>query len=701
MNILRNRIHFSKSPHRRGFFIASALLYLITLIPLHAENRVPKLLTCTTRDPQGHTIPYVSVIVKPANIWLLSNEEGQFELDRELLNNDSLQVRRIGFQERAIALSQVVQDRFVVLKPDVLQGESVSVFARADADLGSQSLTHFSKTTAQGLLDHQQILQRIPGISIRSYGGPAGISTMSMDGGPSSQTKILVDGIDITSAQNGETDLSQLPLPYIESMSYHAFDITKAGNGSIDGQIRLSSEKSKSHLSLSSGSYGHQAYDVGYAFGLGPVQAYLQLGQRHEKAEYPFSWSNHTGVRLNNGFDQDFVAFRAKTLLTQDLFLNLTGLESHQLRGVAGLVWSPDTLSHRKDMLRILGARLGWVHPNGSSHFTLSQRQSRENYINPYLALNSDHALHSSQIGVRDIRSVLPWIRVTSDLNWNRDEIQSSEADKHERDSWNASLTSELTTFKMLKIVPSVKWLRSADLYDRTFSDLQLILDLPWGPLRNISASSAQIFNYPSFNDLYWEPGGNPDLKPERTQVRTLQSNLDLHSWGQIMLQWQHKESENLIQWMPLLSYWQPSNVLEASRESRKMIYQVEVPDLDLSLYAHYSRIKTLDKSSGSRLRYAPSSTSALSLSWSPGNADLHLDQHFISDRISMYSWPEDITLESAELWSASLAWTWYLSHSEITLVLAGDNLSDVRYESIRGYPEPGRTYRVTVNYGF
>ena len=35
-------------------------------------------------------------------------------------------------------------------------------------------------------------------------------------------------------------------------------------------------------------------------------------------------------------------------------------------------------------------------------------------------------------------------------------------------------------------------------------------------------------FRYPTFNDLYWQPGGNPDLEPEKSWYQTIKYKLYL-----------------------------------------------------------------------------------------------------------------------------------------------------------------------------
>lgn len=79
-----------------------------------------------------------------------------------------------------------------------------------------------------------------------------------------------------------------------------------------------------------------------------------------------------------------------------------------------------------------------------------------------------------------------------------------------------------------------------------------------------IGLASATNFRYPSFNDLYWEPGGNPNLEPE--QVQSLDANIEyrfenekfsLQSGVFPFL----AKGKNLIQWVPQGALWTPINI--------------------------------------------------------------------------------------------------------------------------------------------
>ena len=84
-------------------------------------------------------------------------------------------------------------------------------------DANAEKLSKEEFTAIDKYSNHTS-LQRIPGSFIKSYGGMAGIVNLSMDGGQPVHTKIILDGIDLTNPQNGQTDLSNIPVEIMQQL---------------------------------------------------------------------------------------------------------------------------------------------------------------------------------------------------------------------------------------------------------------------------------------------------------------------------------------------------------------------------------------------------------------------------------------------------------------------------------------------------
>lgn len=111
--------------------------------------------------------------------------------------------------------------------------------------------------------------------------------------------------------------------------------------------------------------------------------------------------------------------------------------------------------------------------------------------------------------------------------------------------------------------------------------------------------SFGTAFKAPTFNDLYWPTGGNPDLEPEESQ------NIELQFRGEVVDDHYYEVNlfknklDNLIEWAPIdpsdpFSLWQPQNVAEAEIKGVELIYQASFAATNLAFNATYSEPKDL-----------------------------------------------------------------------------------------------------------
>ena len=70
-----------------------------------------------------------------------------------------------------------------------------------------------------GVTDVADALHRIPGITLRDYGGAGGMKTVSVRGFGAKHTGVSYDGIMLSDCQSGEIDLSRYSLDNVEQLS--------------------------------------------------------------------------------------------------------------------------------------------------------------------------------------------------------------------------------------------------------------------------------------------------------------------------------------------------------------------------------------------------------------------------------------------------------------------------------------------------
>ena len=129
---LRTRTHSKKSPNlRRGFFYALLLLHFSFLSAFSAPATLPIHHTIygQTLDQDSQSIPFVSLIFTPSNVFILSDENGYFWYSAQLSENDSVMVQRIGYESQTFSIKSLLRDSNIRLSPVILSLESIEILA--------------------------------------------------------------------------------------------------------------------------------------------------------------------------------------------------------------------------------------------------------------------------------------------------------------------------------------------------------------------------------------------------------------------------------------------------------------------------------------------------------------------------------------------------------------------------------------------
>jgi len=233
-----------------------------------------------------------------------------------------------------------------------------------------------------------------------------------------------------------------------------------------------------------------------------------------------------------------------------------------------------------------------------------------------------------------------------------------------------------------------------------------------------LKGNIARNFHMPTLNDLYWLPGGNPDLLPEEgfsfefgLIYQTLLKKQKLHS----EITYYRTDIDNWIVWLPTYKgYWEPLNIkrvlskgIETSVTLSGKIGKINYRTLLNYAYTssvNYGDIKTWgDESYGKQLVYVP-------LHSGNGLYSVEYNGFFITYQYNYYS--ERFTTSSNN--TAKRDWLYPYHMNDISLGKNLDlkkiklsaelkiyNLFDETYHSILYRPMPGRNYLLILSFQF
>lgn len=129
-------------------------------------------------------------------------------------------------------------------------------------------------------------------------------------------------------------------------------------------------------------------------------------------------------------------------------------------------------------------------------------------------------------------------------------------------------------------------------------------------PVKNyeIKANISRNFRAPTFNDLYWEPGSNDQLKAETSMQYEL-SNVFKFQRNEIGLNLYLNDIKDMIRWIPgSAGYWFPVNEDEVRNFGFELLSELKKSfgKHTLSLNNSYAYTKSVDSETHKQLSYVP-----------------------------------------------------------------------------------------------
>ncbi|HJP64402.1 MAG TPA: TonB-dependent receptor, partial [Mucilaginibacter sp.] len=220
------------------------------------------------------------------------------------------------------------------------------------------------------------------------------------------------------------------------------------------------------------------------------------------------------------------------------------------------------------------------------------------------------------------------------------------------------------------------------------------------------------IFRNPTFNDLYYDPVINPNLKPEFAREYDLGATYSKAFDGflnyiTLTADAYYNNVTNKIVFIPHDPY--TSSVQNAGKADIKGLDAGLKTEANLSNswkarvavnYTYQQVINTTDPTSSiylNQLPYTPKNTLAVNIGADNKRFGVYYNQVFLSKRYyTNDNLPYD-TLPAYSVSDASAVYHFTISKSPITASFEVNNLFDKSYYIIQSYPMPGRSFRISL----
>ena len=570
------------------------------------------------------------------------------------------------------------------------------------------------------------LLQSVTPLSVKRNGN-TGLTTVAMRGMSGSHTTVSWNGISITGPNTGMSDLALIPVFAATSVLVKEGGGDLEGmSGSIGGTIELSSHPAatsgkEASFMITTGSYNDYSSLVSFNTRNDRVAANLSIwGKRNENNFVFINDDNPDGpikLRRTNassdswGLITDLYYIKKKSTFSTHLWYSSSD------RALPGPVTTVQQDFEETQNDRSFRGVIKYRAEAGKCTVDLTSGISND--VNIY-----NNAIASIR---GDNRSLIFTVRSRIKLRLNEnfqftlnlgDEYQEARSLSYEgqkdRNLLSSSLTASFKAGSRVRLfMQSRELLEAGRFVAPEFTAGGSFLISRDGE-SVIKANVSHNLKLPTLNDLYWSPGGNPDLDPEISTGGELgYSYITLNMPGvrQTFDLTLHASSvHNLIQWVPGNSaFWTASNVRDVKVKGIETRLTTIIP-LDkgkITATANYALTSSIvassdilnDKSPGKQLLYTP--LHHINLCVTASYRFLRYGAVFMADSKRFTTADNSEWMPPSSQLNANLGAVVSRGRTGVLIDFSVENILNTAWESVRNYPMPLRTYMIKLKFSF
>jgi len=611
----------------------------------------------------------------------------------------------------------IFSSSYFFAQKDTINIEAYKVIEKKIPD--SFKKTSFDSTLITNSSNLAQLLSENSTIFIKTYGAGS-LASISFRGTGASHTQVLWNGVSLNSPMNGQIDFSLYPTLFFDAAQIHygASGLID-GSGALGGTVVLNNKEEyqkQTKICFSQTAESFNNYTS---------QIKLKSGNEKWFSETQLYWKNaqnnfeYTNISLTGAPTETLLNAKNKQYgLQQAIYRKLKN------GSIGARVWYfnsdrqlPRTITsteindenQKDESLRAL-IELKQLKNNFQYHLSTAMVNDKLIYENPKAELYSKNKSYLLDNNLNTIFYLNNKWKINNNLNFKYEAANAdgySEKNHRIKTSWLLGINKD---FKKL----------SLNAFNRI-----VVIEMELKPFAPGFGAQYKLFNqkklflkintginyhYPTFNDLYWTPGGNKDLNPESAKM--LESGLSYSkAFNKVELKTEvtafYSKVKNWIIWLPTeFGYWSPTNLKEVENEGIETNLSISTNINNLKVraatnyaYTQSTNLKTkseFDNSLNKQLIYVP---------YHKFNSSLLVNLKSINLIYSFnYTGKRFMTTDNDWYLPANFISNLTISNNfktpknwSISASFKIKNLLNQDYQSIAWRPMPGRNYSITL----
>lgn len=445
------------------------------------------------------------------------------------------------------------------LEEVIIQGNRLETpFNKAARDIQVVTQKQIEALPAKSL---NEVLSYISGVDIRQR-GPFGTQTdISIDGGTSEQTLVLINGVKMIDAQSAH-NMMNIPVPltaidHIEVLRGAAARVY--GINALTGAINIVTKKEK-HSSVSADIQGGSSFknkeegDGSGIYGGGAAEVTGIFGTEKQSQLFSLAQSNYNGQRYNSASKNTRLFYNGNYDFDTNHSIQAMAGYARSHFGANGFYAAPGDVNSEEiveSSVFSLSSKHRWGDLTISPR--ISDRYGEDDYRFYKDDLSKGRSIHYTNALMLELNSTLKTGIGTFGFGWESrlEKINSSNIGKHKRDNHGAYAELKSSLGEKLRGTVGVYANYNTDFGWQLYPgiDLAYLINDHW----KISTSIGSGQRIPSFSDLYLDqrPGnvGNASLQPENAW--TYEGNIQYNKGNlQVKTGYFYRSISDFIDWV-------------------------------------------------------------------------------------------------------------------------------------------------------
>lgn len=616
----------------------------------------------------------------------------------------------------------------LLLSVDVFgNNETIDTIAGKTFELVDQKIPkQYKKTTFDSisiLESHSlsELIQQHSSVFIKDY-GPGSLSSISFRGTGASHTQVQWNGVLLNSPMNGQVDFSLYPTIFFNQAElHHGAASLLDRNGALGGSVLLKNSqdfeaKNTAFIKQSVGSFGAYKTEFSSAFVQNKWLFETQLFYYTTQNDFEFINISKKGNPIEKQKNAEILQYGIQQGIYRQLKNGSFGgriwlFDSN--RNLAPTITKDSSSESQKD--QSFRALLEYKHLRNKLSFNITSGLIKDVLIyedkSAKIYSKSNSYLIDNLININYYLNNK--INIINNLNIRFETAESGGYSNIKQRTQGSWMTGAIFSFGQLQLNVFNRFIALNNVFNPFAPSIGGKLQLLAKEQLYLKVNAGINYHYPSLNDLFWNPGGNPNLKPEKAEmteagfsytktIKNSELNLDVIGFYNYVSNW--------IIWLPTeFSYWSPTNLKEVENKGIEATFSLSstINKLTIKHNANYAytsstNIKTdneLDNSIDKQLIYVPFHKFNYTLGATFKNTSIYYNYNYTGLRF--ISTDNNWYMPTYFIHNASISQQIKFKKVNLTASFKANNLLNQDYQAMAYRAMPGRNFLFSISLKF